>query len=198
VMLCLRRRSESVGSAARATNASELLLPLPEQCLKLSPSLIRRGGLRRFTLHAATKQSIELRLRLSSSTHITDRIGPRPRLEVIAKIRPLFAFYFLRHRLPTMLGHADAVPLAQLANMQLGMTLLALVETTQRKAQVRERSSAFPTDKRHGRIIDARTWSASRRCRWRFRRSLCRRIRSGRCRGRTGRRAWRSCPSCWS
>ena len=76
----------------------------------------------------------------------------RARLEVVAEVRAFLVLHFLSDGLTAMLRDRSAVPLAQLADMQLGAALAAFFQPPQRQRVVRERMTAFPADEfGHGR-----------------------------------------------
>src|SRR5690606_9906021 len=92
-------------------------LLLLEQCLELRLGLFRRrrlagGGL------AAAEQRFELGLGGGGRILVAWRIGSGPWSKIVAKVRPLLVFDFLGNGLATLLGDADAIELAQLADVQ--------------------------------------------------------------------------------
>jgi hypothetical protein len=95
---------------------------------------------------ALAEESLQLRFRLVHFCNVRRRISRRPRLEVIAEVRPRLVVHFLRGRLAAMLGDPHVVVHAHLANVQLRPAFGAFVQTTQRQAQLRKREATLPAD----------------------------------------------------
>src|SRR5665213_459542 len=92
------------------------------------------------------EQIIQCRLRPRSFTTIFRHIGPRLRLEVIAKVGLILFAHLLRRGFLAVVRIPHVVFHAHLANMQLRIAGLAHIETAQRQTQRRERSAATPAD----------------------------------------------------
>src|SRR5690349_15787027 len=74
------------------------------------------------------EEVLQLGARAVRRADIAFHVNVRPRLEVVAEIRALLVFDFLRDGLAAVLRNAGAVPLAQFADVQLRATRAALFE----------------------------------------------------------------------
>jgi hypothetical protein len=92
------------------------------------------------------EQIVERRLRPRQLRTVLRDIGPRLGLEVIAKIRLILFAHLLRRGLLAMLRIRRVVLNAHLAHMQLRVTRLADVQSTERQTERGERGAATPTD----------------------------------------------------
>ena len=92
------------------------------------------------------EQIVERRLRPRQFRTVFRDIGPRLGLEVIAKIRLILFAHLLRRGLLAMLRIRRVVLNAHLAHMQLRITRLADVQSSERQTERGERRPATPTD----------------------------------------------------
>src|SRR5262245_59310515 len=67
--------------------------------------------------------------------------------EVVAEVRSFLVFHFLCDRFATMFRDRCAVPLAELAYVQLGAALATFFESSKRQCVVGKRSAALPANK---------------------------------------------------
>jgi hypothetical protein len=93
-----------------------------------------------------SEQPRQLRFGFISFARVGCGVGPRARLEKIAEIRLRFVPDLFRGGLAAMLRDARIVVDAQLADVQFGPALGALIEPPQRQAQMCQGRTAIPAD----------------------------------------------------